>query len=68
MNNEEKEITATPIHDYLSTPFDDNKPLITDKRRRSSTTVSFRQDLTNLTPFQQRDNMLRESTIAQDYW
>ncbi|CAF4469548.1 unnamed protein product [Rotaria sp. Silwood2] len=68
INNEEKEVTATSIHDYLSTPSDDNKPLITDKRQRLSIAVSFRQDLTNLTPFQQRDNMLRENTITQDYW
>ncbi|CAF4627442.1 unnamed protein product, partial [Rotaria sp. Silwood2] len=68
MNNEEKEITATSTYRNFSISSDDNKPLITDKRRRSSITVSFRQDLTNVTPFQQRDNMLRESTIAQEYW
>ncbi|CAF3781149.1 unnamed protein product [Rotaria sp. Silwood1] len=68
MNNEKKEITTTSIHHYISTPPDDIKPLITNKRRRSSIAVSFRQDLTKLTPFKQRDNMLRESTIAQDYW
>ncbi|CAF2989728.1 unnamed protein product [Rotaria sp. Silwood2] len=68
MNNEEIKITTTSTDRNFSIPFDDNKPLITDKRRRISIDVSFRQDLSNGMPFQQRDNMLRESTIAQDYW
>ncbi|CAF2110866.1 unnamed protein product, partial [Rotaria magnacalcarata] len=62
-----KRKTAYSSHVGLTPSSDDKKQLIIDKSGRSSIAVPVRQDLTNLTQFQQRDNMLRESSIAQDY-